>query len=175
MALLGDAGAFVTCTELIDAADNRGRIAATNVFEKQVPRWAAGPAPANGAVLLKSAPLAWYRLPCCVWEGRQWLALARRGYRAQLCAPPCIHCVRCSACNCRGPSLLRRLPCHAERGVAHRAPPRQPLAAAAAVGAIRRGRSAGTAGRAYDAARGVASCGHHGSPPPPPQQYDCWP
>jgi hypothetical protein len=38
VALLGDAGAFVTCTELIDAADNRGRIAATNVFEKQVPR-----------------------------------------------------------------------------------------------------------------------------------------
>ena len=36
VALLGAERAFVTCTELINAADNRGRIAATNVFEKQV-------------------------------------------------------------------------------------------------------------------------------------------
>lgn len=36
VALLGAERAFVTCTELINATDNRGRIAATNVFEKQV-------------------------------------------------------------------------------------------------------------------------------------------
>jgi hypothetical protein len=38
VALLGERSAFITCTELIDATDNRGRIAATNIFEKQVVR-----------------------------------------------------------------------------------------------------------------------------------------
>ena len=36
IALLDNAHALVTCTELVNATDDRGRIAATNVFEKQV-------------------------------------------------------------------------------------------------------------------------------------------
>ncbi len=31
--------AFVTCIEVVDAGDSRGRVAATNVFEKQDGEW----------------------------------------------------------------------------------------------------------------------------------------
>lgn len=31
--------AYVTCLELMDAADSRGRILATNIFEKQEGKW----------------------------------------------------------------------------------------------------------------------------------------
>jgi ketosteroid isomerase-like protein len=31
--------AFVTCLELLDSQDNRGRIVATNVFERQDGQW----------------------------------------------------------------------------------------------------------------------------------------
>lgn len=37
--LLGESQAFVTCTEMMDAGDTRGRIVATNVFEKQGNTW----------------------------------------------------------------------------------------------------------------------------------------
>ncbi len=53
VALLGDRAAMVTCTELINAADNRGRIAATNVFEKQARR----------AVQRLRCRLAWQQQP----------------------------------------------------------------------------------------------------------------
>jgi ketosteroid isomerase-like protein len=32
-------GGFVTCVEVVDAGDTRGRIAATNIFEKQKGAW----------------------------------------------------------------------------------------------------------------------------------------
>ncbi len=35
----GDNQALVTCVEAIDAGDSRGRIAATNILEKQGGRW----------------------------------------------------------------------------------------------------------------------------------------
>jgi len=37
--LLGEASAYVTCTEIVSARDNKGRTAATNIFEKQQGRW----------------------------------------------------------------------------------------------------------------------------------------
>lgn len=37
--LLGDSQAFVTCSEMVNAADTRGRIIATNIFEKQGGSW----------------------------------------------------------------------------------------------------------------------------------------
>lgn len=35
----GEDVAFVTCIEVVDAGDSRGRVAATNVFEKQDGQW----------------------------------------------------------------------------------------------------------------------------------------
>lgn len=35
----GEDMAFVTCIEVVDAGDSRGRVAATNVFEKQNGQW----------------------------------------------------------------------------------------------------------------------------------------
>ncbi|KAI8463005.1 MAG: hypothetical protein J3K34DRAFT_445629 [Monoraphidium minutum] len=34
-----EGGGFVTCTEVVEADDNRGRTIATNVFEKQGGKW----------------------------------------------------------------------------------------------------------------------------------------
>ena len=34
-----DTNAYVTCVEVIDAGDSRGRMVATNIFEKQGGQW----------------------------------------------------------------------------------------------------------------------------------------